>query len=349
MKNKLIVAFVILVVILSSCSLPRFGGVVQGAVYADLNGNGTIEEPAEGPLAGVEVTLADCGPTQTQVTGADGMFHFANLPEGTCHVSVAKAGWIYSGEYPLLSYPMPAASDPSLPTSFSMFMAPVMDFIPTDTPTTVPGEPAGDTPTTVPSSTPTLVPGTGPAMVTPNTEDVNCRFSISTAFLSVGALRVGDTVPILGRLADNSWWQIDNPLAIGTRCWVAASVTTATGDIASVPVVAAPVSGLVTAVSVTAPSVIHGYCHGPNPINFQVSITTNGPATVMAHVEIYNGDGTFRNGTSDEAHVFTSASTQTFDPGGAYKTDCGDYYIIAVVTSPNSMTSAETHWSVVEP
>lgn len=337
-------------IVLASCALP-VGGVVQGVVYADLDGSGTIEEPAEGRLDGVLVTLEDCGPAQTQTTAADGAFHFAGLPAGTCHVSVSKGGWIFSGSFPLISYPMPVASDPSLPSSFSMFMAPVMDFIPTDTPTPAPAV-VTDTPTPAPGAatdTPTPAPGAAAAMVSPAGEEpVNCRFGPSLSYITSGALAVGSSVPITGRTADSSWWQIDNPTHPGTFCWVSAAVTNTSGDLSAVPVRPAP-AAFVSALSVSTPAVVHGYCGGPNPTTFEVSITTNGPANVTYHVEIYNGDGTWRNSTPDALVSFASASTQVLDPGGAYTTDCGEFYIIAVVTSPNAMTSAQAHWQVVEP
>ena len=50
---------------------PASGGVVKGVVYADTNGNGVVD-PGEGPLAGVQVSLAGCGALQNQVTAADG-------------------------------------------------------------------------------------------------------------------------------------------------------------------------------------------------------------------------------------------------------------------------------------
>jgi hypothetical protein len=108
-------------------------------------------------------------------------------------------------------------------------------------------------------------------------------------------------------------------------------------------------TGLVASVSVSTPAVVHGTCGGPNPTNFSVSITTNGPAKVIYHLEIYNGDGSLRNKTSDTTLMFASASIQTFDPGGAYNTDCGTNFKIKVlVTSPNSKSGQAT-WSVVSP
>ncbi|HTX89840.1 MAG TPA: SdrD B-like domain-containing protein [Anaerolineales bacterium] len=355
--------FLLLAILLTACfptvPTPRVGGVVQGVVYADTNGNGGID-PGEGPLVGVQVTLTGCGTTQNQVTIADGKFNFTNLPEGTCNLSVSKAGWIFSGSYPHLTYPVPVASNPDLPTALSLFMAQVGG--PTYTPTTTPTLVFTDTPTEtltlVPSDTPTLMeisptstdtatPIPSNATVTPKSQDANCRFGPGTSFLSIGGLKVGHTVPITGTIEDHSWWQIDNPTAPGSPCWVAASVTTTTGDISLVPILPIP-TGLVLSAVVTTPAIVHGTCGGPNATSFQVSITTNGPATVTWHLEIYNGDGSLRNQTSDATLIFTNATTKTFDPGGAYKTDCGNFKIDIVVTAPNNKTGEAT-WSVVSP
>jgi uncharacterized protein YraI len=351
---KTILAAIALTLVQMACSLPTTipsptpaagsGGVVKGVVYADTNSSGVVD-PGEGPLAGVQVTLADCGGLQYQVTGADGSFNFSGLPAGRCYVSVSKAGWHFSGSFPSLGYPLPVASDPALPTAFSMAMAPDsaannQAVLPTDTFTLTPVTP---TATATLAATPTL----GAAMVTPTSVNTNCRFGPGTDFLSVGALMVGQTVPILGTISDRSWWQITTPWSSGMQCWVANSMTTTSGDLSKVPVLPIP-TGLVTNVAISTPSVVHGFCGGPNPTSFSVSITTNGPATVIYHVEFYNGDGTSRSKTANTTLTFASADTKTFDPGGAYKTDCGEYIIKVVVTSPNSKTG-QAGWSVVSP
>lgn len=345
-KKLFFPVFVILLTILA-CSAPTatpaLGGIVKGVVYGDLNSDGVIDDSEQSSrVEGATVTLADCGPTQTQLTDADGRFNFENLPEGTCHVSVDKGGWIYSGSYPALGeYPIPVASDPDLPTAFSIYMSPVMDFIPTDTPTLVPSF--------TPTPTNTLIPTLSDPMVTPTSEDVNCRFGPGTEYLAIGSLRMGEIVPIRGTISDRSWWQIEDPRNIGVLCWVKAALTTASGNLALVPVLDKP-TGLVTdlAVSVVGGPTIHGYCGGPNAVTFSVSITTNGPAVVKYHLEIFDGDGTLRNATADATHNFTAFGTQTFDPGGAYKTDCGNFYVKVIVTAPNSKT-AQYNWSVVYP
>jgi hypothetical protein len=153
--------------------------------------------------------------------------------------------------------------------------------------------------------------------------------------------------PIRGTIDDRSWWQIEDPRNLGTFCWVKADLTTATGDLLLVPLLAIP-TGLVTDVVVTTPAVVHGFCGGPNSTNFSVSITTNGPATVTYHMEIFNGDGTLRNTTANTNLIFTEFGTKTFDPGGAYRTDCGNYVVKAIVTAPNNNTG-QASWSVVYP
>lgn len=353
---KLFLAVTALALVQMACSLPTStptpaagsGGIVKGVVYGDLNGNGAAD-PGEGPLDGVQVTLAGCGATQSQVTAADGAFNFTSLPAGSCQVSVTKAGWHFSGSFPSLSYPVPVASNPALPTAFSMFMAPDTAAA-AATATTAPILPTA-TFTLTPSATATLPPTAtlGPAMVTPNDKNANCRFGPGTDFSVVGALNVGQIVPILGTVSDRTWWQITNPWSTGTQCWVSNSVTTASGDLTKVPVLPVP-GGLVTTVtvSVSPGAVVHGFCGGPNAVSFSVSITTNGPAKVTYHLEIYNEDGSLRNKTDDATLTFAAADTQTFDPGGAYKTDCGKYTIKVIVTSPNNKTG-QASWSVVSP
>jgi hypothetical protein len=117
------------VVIPGGPQLPAAAGIVQGVVYADQNGNGTVD-PGEGPLEGVDVQLGNCGAAQSQTTAADGKFVFANLPSGSCTLQVFKGGWGFSGSNPNVGYPIPAASDPNLPTALSVSMAPMSDALP---------------------------------------------------------------------------------------------------------------------------------------------------------------------------------------------------------------------------
>lgn len=123
------------------------GGVVQGAVYTDLNANGLPNDPGDAPMDDVAVTLSGCD-SQTTTT-VNGTFQFTGLPAGTCLVEVSKAGWKFSGTFPAgIGYPARVASDPSQPTAFSLFMTPVKR--PTRTPTPAPNPAA---PTALPAVT----------------------------------------------------------------------------------------------------------------------------------------------------------------------------------------------------
>ncbi len=78
-------------------------------------------------------------------------------------------------------------------------------------------------------------------------------------------------------------------------------------------------------------------------------MTTNGPAKVTYHLEVYNKDGTMLLMHSESATLTVpSASTQIVDTGDVIDIDCGDFFVKAIADSPNSMI-AHTSWSVVSP
>jgi uncharacterized protein YraI len=192
-------------------------------------------------------------------------------------------------------------------------------------------------------------PINGPA-VTPKSEEAACRFGPGTSFSSIATLPIGRKAKILGTNSDHTWWKIEVPTSAKTQCWVSDSEVIPSGDLSRVPVAPIP-SGLVTALTISAPAVIHSSCDGDttNPTSFKISMTTNGPATVTYHLEVYNPGGSMLlMHTEDISLAFVSASTQTFDTGDVINTDCGKFNIKAIVSIPNSRT-AQTSWSVVSP
>jgi uncharacterized protein YraI len=177
-------------------------------------------------------------------------------------------------------------------------------------------------------------------MVTPKDVAVNCRFGPSADFSSVGGLKPGSTVPILGTNSDQSWWMIQNPQeGTGQYCWVANSVVITSGDLSKVPIKPIPVAQ-VTGVSVDPISTIYGACGGPNAYDPQGSITTNGPTTVTYHWEIWRS-GSLYHKTADETLVFSTASTQTVNPGSDHG-DCDNYVVKLIVTGPNSLSAQQS-------
>jgi uncharacterized protein YceK len=357
-----------LILVLTACSpatTTRVGGIVQGVVYADLNGNGVVDSD-EGPLKGVTVSLSGCGSVLTQTTSADGKFNFTNLPEGSCFVSASENGWIFSGSTPSLGYPVPVASNPDLPTSISMELAPVAAYLSTpiaspissasedlteattvtllatDLPTFTPTETPTSTPTD--TETPTSIPA---VLISPIDQEVNCRVGPSMAWLSVGALKKGQSVAVLGTNGSHNWWVIDNSFYLpGTTCWVSGAATIITGDVSLVPVLPTP-SAWVTLVTISTAKVVHGTCGKSNTTTFDGAITANGSSTVTFHWEIYTTSGILLKKTSDQQLVFTSYGTQYVGPE-SFSADCGDYYIELDITSPNAKTK-QVFWSVVSP
>lgn len=130
------------------------GGVVAGAVYADLNQDGDADDAGEGPLGGVSVVVAECGQKLDVTTGADGAFRFEGVPAGDCVMDLSKPQWFFSGTFPAgIDFPIHFSPDPNSPISFTIFMS-------TDQATSTP----------VPSPTVTLISKTAvPPSVTPVT------------------------------------------------------------------------------------------------------------------------------------------------------------------------------------
>lgn len=86
-----------------------------------------------------------------------------------------------------------------------------------------------------PAATPTPV-DTSPR-VTASNSAVNLRSGPGTNYPRQGALQQGQSLPIVGRNANSSWWQVST--SNGLR-WIAASVTTASNAGGNIPVVQAP-------------------------------------------------------------------------------------------------------------
>jgi len=70
--------------------------------------------------------------------------------------------------------------------------------------------------------------------------NTNCRTGPSTVYTVVGYLMANQSSPAVGRLTDNTWWQIQNPGQTGATCWVWSGSTQLTGDAATLAASAPP-------------------------------------------------------------------------------------------------------------
>ena len=211
-----------------------------------------------------------------------------------------------------------------------------------------------DTPifTPVPSDTPlpTLTATLAVPMVSVSLA-TNCRTGPGSAYDMIGALPVGKTAEVVGKDAYGQYWIIKNPNNPGT-CWLWGQYATVMGDTSRLPVIAAPptptpiptptpkIQPVVTNVTITFPqSVIHSSdCSAHH--HWTVTITTNGPTTVIWQVQRYkNGILTFSWGMTTT--VFAAAGTQTFN-NSILDHECNTFIYKVVIFSPNSMSSQFT-------
>lgn len=112
------------------------------------------------------------------------------------------------------------------------------------------------------------------------TAGLNVRSGPSTAFPVLTVLAPGSVVPIIGRVPDNTWWQVRAGAIIG---WVSAQYTNVYGNCTGIPIVASPPTPTSSAPTVTpsptltlAPLVPSAT---PLPANLIVT-NISGPATL---------------------------------------------------------------------
>ena len=261
---KLILAGALLALVQMACNLSgstatptqAVGGVVQGAVYGDLNGNGVID-PGEGPLAGVQVSLAGCGSSQSQISAADRelqihratgrLLHRFGNDDRLAFLGIASPAWDIRSRWLRI---------PALPTAFSIDMAPNGSATPATSVAPTAGVPTIVPPTSTLTPTDTLTP----------------------------------TITL-------------TPLPYYTSTF-----TTVPGVVTNLLIAANP-----TSEGVVACFVIGGTPHFKLPA-FQVSMTTNGPATVTYYLQIYSG-GSMLNQTSNKTKTFGLRLHPNLHPG----------------------------------
>jgi hypothetical protein len=110
-----------------------------------------------------------------------------------------------------------------------------------DAPDTGPG-PGEDGPdAAAPSDTPepTATATLGPPMLHVSL-DTNCRSGPGDVYDYLGAILVGEEARVTGKLADESFWYIENPDASPPYCWVWGMYATIVGDKSGIPILTPP-------------------------------------------------------------------------------------------------------------
>ena len=214
----------------------------------------------------------------------------------------------------------------------------------TDTPalpTDTPPPSATALPTNTPLPTLTFTPSV--PTVTTRDQAVNCRFGPGVPWLNISALNLGQSSQIIGRNSDSSWWYIQDPLNPGRNCWVASSVTNASGNLASLPVVQTPAASVTNVTIKLDPKLIDLVllCVGViPPVKFTGTIVTNGPTTVKWYFETQQGGAQPVKTTEFDAFGTKEVSGEYTHVAPILP---GDYWVRLVVTSPNSLFAEATY------
>lgn len=176
-----------------------------------------------------------------------------------------------------------------MPTATEVILPSVTPEPPTTTPSATLIE-------TTPVDTPTLwIPLSGSSYPTIAAEmDTNCRLGPDTVFDVVGALRVGETSEVYGKLQGGGWWLIKNITHPDDPklCWVWAETTTVTGDTDMVPYILPPQtpSEVHAIVTVTLGVVPGSSLVCPTTFVFTGTVTSDRATTLTYQFLMNNGD-----------------------------------------------------------
>jgi hypothetical protein len=178
----------------------------------------------------------------------------------------------------ILAYRDAIASDPALVTIV------VKTAITAPTATSgisVPGQPGGGVP-----QPPVIDPNDPTCRALTNT-NLNLRTGPGTNYDRITVLAAGAVVPIIGRVADNSWWQVRSGSSTG---WVSAQYTSVYGICTATPIVAAPPTP--TGIVPTAtnrppgpPTVTNTPIPAGNPNLVVASISIGGPVSITVPLD----------------------------------------------------------------
>jgi hypothetical protein len=208
--------------------------------------------------------------------------------------------------------------------------------LPTDTP--------APTNTPLPTDTPPPTLTFTPSVPTITTLDkpVNCRLGPGTAWLAISALNLGQSSQIVGKNTDSSWWLIQDPLSPGRNCWVAASVTSASGNLSGLQVVQTPAASVTNVTIKLDPKEINlGFlCFGIMPVvKLEGTIETNGPTTVKWYFDTQQ-NGPLGDKTTDFDSFGSKDVSADYTPNP--KT-IGTFWVRLIVTSPNSLVAEASY------
>ncbi len=220
--------------------------------------------------------------------------------------------------------------------------------LPTPLPAPATPIPAGPTPTLPPSALLTPLPSVGPCILAPKELlTVNIRSGPGTDNAIVAQLVPNQTLPVIGRLPDSSWWQVN---VSGVQAWVAGWVVRLGGDCSGVPIIAptpapTPTPSPTPPPGVTQPDLIISSIIIPpgswlvgTDGTIQVSVTNVGTSDAGTfNVRLtFSGTGVPSDKTLTVANLAAGAST-TLTFNGISFSESGDKTVEAIADFDNTI------------
>jgi hypothetical protein len=202
----------------------------------------------------------------------------------------------------LIAACIPAPSAPAEevgPPTQPVIPATSVPFSAEPTPTTIPlpAPSGGDAPVPTVPIVSIPLPGVGSPFASPNSGTLNCRTGPDVIYSVTAIINPDQSVEIVGKNADASWWYVKHPSAPAKSCWISAAFATVSGNASVVPITAVDMS--VAGYETPAPRIIEvgmyvepdtidaPGCVGPiQPIRVSAKITTNGPLKMKVHFEV---------------------------------------------------------------
>jgi len=205
-----------------------------------------------------------------------------------------------------------------LPTATSL---PTATTVPTDTP--------------VPTQAFTATPS-GPMIH--STIDTNCRSGPGPGYEAVSFLLVSaGSVPLLGKYDSGGWWYIQDPRNSGSACWVWNQSTVAEGNVATLPIKAAPPFIKIT----TDKTSYNGSCAVAQTITVTGSVTSETSTSVKFHFETSTGlSSPTYTGNITAGDSFSKSYTFSF-------TSSSSGTIQAMISSPVNFSSNAISYDIV--
>ena len=196
--------------------------------------------------------------------------------------------------------PTPTSTSTSTPSPTPM---PTPTPTRTSTPSPTPTSTNTPSPTPIPSPTRTSTPSPMPTSTTPQVlvdGTYNVRAGPGTNYDRVGQVQAGQTLDIMARNPDGTWWQVC--CVDGERVWIKASLAPTKGSTAAVPVAAdippTPTSASPTAAPAATPTIVVGV---PDVLPGRIAFPVFDPEHRTYDLYVANPDGSGMERVLDEA------------------------------------------------